>query len=94
MDESYFLYFEETDWCMRARSHGYQVGIISSVAIEHHTSQSVGFRSSIYTRYMIRNYARFALRYASWYDFPGWFLLYIGFWIPGQIVSHLYRKFL
>jgi hypothetical protein len=41
---------------------------------------------------MIRNYAKFALRYARWHEIPLWSLLYIWFWIPGQIVSHLYRK--
>lgn len=41
MDESYFLYFEETDWCLRARKYGYQIGIIASTALEHKTSQSV-----------------------------------------------------
>jgi GT2 family glycosyltransferase len=92
IDESYFLYFEETDWCFRARSMGYQIGIISSTALDHKTSQSVGFRSSLYTKYMIRNYAKFALRYARWYEIPLWSLLYVWFWIPGQTVSHLYRK--
>jgi GT2 family glycosyltransferase len=77
IDESYFLYFEETDWCLRARKYGYTIGIISSTALEHKTSQSVGFRSRLYTKYMIRNYARFALRYARWYEIPPWSLLYI-----------------
>lgn len=94
MDESYFLYFEETDWCLRVRNIGYKIGVISSTCIEHKTSGSVGFRSKIYTKYMIRNYAKFALEFMKWYEFPIWFLLYILFWVPGQLVSHLYRKYL
>jgi GT2 family glycosyltransferase len=77
MDESYFLYFEETDWCLRARQYGYQIGIITSTALEHKTSQSIGFRSALYVKYMVRNYAKFALRYARWYELPFWMIIYI-----------------
>ncbi len=94
MDESYFLYFEETDYCLRVRKNGYQIWIISSTCIEHKTSTSVGFRSKLYMRCMIRNYAKFAFKHARWYELPLWFVLYILFWVPGQFVGYLFRKYM
>jgi N-acetylglucosaminyl-diphospho-decaprenol L-rhamnosyltransferase len=34
-DEDFFLYFEETDWCLRIREAGYAVGYNPEVVVEH-----------------------------------------------------------
>lgn len=89
LDESYFLYFEETDWCMRAKKYWKKIWVLSSVSIAHNTSSSIGFRSKLYTLSMIKNYAKFALTWAKWYQLPFWFLLYALFWVPGQIIGYI-----
>ena len=34
-DERYFLYYEETDLCLRAKRHGWKVDLVPSIVIEH-----------------------------------------------------------
>lgn len=40
-DEGFFLYFEETDWCLRATAMGHEVHHDPSVAVEHACGTSV-----------------------------------------------------
>lgn len=47
----FFLYYEETEWCLRAKKNGYQV-IINSNAIAYHLSSN---NKDIYHYYMTRN---------------------------------------
>lgn len=35
LDERFFLYFEETDWCLRARRAGYSVGLVPDARVFH-----------------------------------------------------------
>ena len=35
MDEGFFLYFEETDWCLRARRCGYDIHHLPDIHVEH-----------------------------------------------------------
>jgi N-acetylglucosaminyl-diphospho-decaprenol L-rhamnosyltransferase len=42
MDESYFLYFEETDLCLRARNAGWTVCYLPEAAVVHHFGGSTG----------------------------------------------------
>jgi GT2 family glycosyltransferase len=89
LDESYFMYFEETDYCMRVKQAWYKIGIINYTHIDHATSSSVGRMSWFYVRYMILNFARFAYHHARWNQIPGFLLLYLFFWIPGFLLLFL-----
>lgn len=40
MDESYFLYSEELDWCHRAARHGWRVRYVPGALVTHHERQS------------------------------------------------------
>jgi GT2 family glycosyltransferase len=42
MDEKYFLYFEETDFCRRARNAGWQVWHVPASRVVHLEGQSTG----------------------------------------------------
>lgn len=92
LDESYFMYFEETDYCMRARKKWYSIGILGSTYIDHNTSSSVGRMSWFYVKYMICNFLKFAYNHAKWYQVPGFILLYIFFWVPGFLFKYLLKK--
>ncbi|MDX8389875.1 MAG: glycosyltransferase family 2 protein [Mariprofundaceae bacterium] len=39
LDESFFLYFEETEWCLRFRKHGWRV-VIAPDALAHHVGKA------------------------------------------------------
>ncbi|HXK33713.1 MAG TPA: glycosyltransferase family 2 protein [Dehalococcoidia bacterium] len=42
LDERFFMYYEETDWLRRARSHGYRIRYEPSAVIYHRESGSSG----------------------------------------------------
>lgn len=65
-DESYFLYFEEYDWGMRARRSGARFVIVRDAVIDHVGGATVGGYGSPFFRYLfIRNRLRFSRRYGS-----------------------------
>ncbi len=82
LDESYFMYFEETDFCLRAKKKWYKIWILPSTFIDHNTSSSVGRMSWFYVKYMIRNFLKFALNQAKWYQIPWFIIVYSFFWVP------------
>jgi GT2 family glycosyltransferase/glycosyltransferase involved in cell wall biosynthesis len=45
LDEDYFSYFEDTDYCLRARQHGYKVVCCGSVTLVHHENVSTKINS-------------------------------------------------
>jgi GT2 family glycosyltransferase len=58
MDEEYFLYFEETDWSVRARKAGFKVVTVPSARMWHKVSATMKKASPIVTYYMTRNSLR------------------------------------
>lgn len=64
-DESYFLYYEDADWCERAKKCGVGVYYDPSVVIWHKNAQSTGGSgSSLHQKYQEINRLKFGLRYA------------------------------
>ncbi len=57
MDERYFLYLEDVDWCLRARRHGIPIWFVPGARLWHDVSRSVGDLDSRHLRYYFsRNY--------------------------------------
>lgn len=54
--EQYFLYFEETDWCIKAKLKGYKLAVNSN-AIAYNLNSEKG---AVYNYYMMRNRMIFA----------------------------------
>lgn len=64
-DESFFLYFEDADYCERAKINGIQLYYDPSIKIWHKISQSTGGSGSLlHVRYQRKNRLRFGLKYA------------------------------
>lgn len=63
LDDSYFLYWEETDWCVRARKAGFRVLIEPRTSIVHLRGGSAA--SSTTEWYIARNGIRFVRRNGS-----------------------------
>jgi len=55
MDENYFLYFEDADWCLRARRAGYKCVVVPTSKIWHKVSSSAKENSFSYIYYHTRN---------------------------------------
>jgi len=50
MDENYFLYFEETDFCLQAAKNGWQCWYVPQSRVTHYVGQSTGVISGSITR--------------------------------------------
>ncbi len=55
MDNSYFLYFEDTDFNERVKRRGYKVGFVPGVRVMHEESTSTTYQSSLFLYYFSRN---------------------------------------
>src|SRR5262249_49648271 len=55
LDERFFLYFEETEWCARARRASFRVTYVPTARIWHKIEPEARARSPRYQYYMTRN---------------------------------------
>jgi GT2 family glycosyltransferase len=68
LDETYFMYSEDADWCMRARRAGFRVMYEPRARVWHKVSVSAGGHLSYFKlRNKFVSNLRFFSRYASWY---------------------------
>ncbi len=65
LDESYFLYSEDTDYCCRVSASGYRIIYTSDAHIWHKVSASTGLHSKIQQYYMFRNNCYMVKRYCK-----------------------------
>ena len=66
LDEDFFLYFEETDWCYRARKRGYPSVFLPEAKLWHKVSVSFGGeRSPLALYFLTRNRLLWARRHAG-----------------------------
>jgi GT2 family glycosyltransferase len=65
-DERFYLTYEETDWCYRARDAGFSCHIVRDAIVEHQVNKSLGGASSPPQAYFLhRNRLLFLERHAS-----------------------------
>lgn len=65
LDDRYFLYYEDADFCMRARANGYALMYEPSAVMWHKNAQSSGSSGSdIHVYYQTRNRLMFGVKYA------------------------------
>lgn len=55
MDENYFLYYEELDWCEKFRRAGLKIWFTGKATIYHKESMSVGKESALKIYFVTRN---------------------------------------
>jgi len=55
MEESFFLYCEDTDWCLKARKSGFLCLVVPDSRISHKVSQNAKIESFSYIYYHTRN---------------------------------------
>jgi len=63
--EDYFLYYEDADWCLRAKKAGWRSVLVPSASIFHKHSKSAIEGSYPYIYYHTRNGLLFASRFGS-----------------------------
>lgn len=66
-DSSYFLYYEDTDYCVRASRKGVPLVYVPSIVLWHKNAQSTeGSGSQLHQKYQERNRFKFGMKYAPW----------------------------
>lgn len=63
LPELYHLYFEEPEWCVRARRAGWKVVYEPGSVVYHKVSRSISRRPALIDYYVTRNRLRFVLRH-------------------------------
>ncbi len=69
MDEQFFLYYEEQDWCERINKNGFTIYFIPQSVVFHKESISTGKNSVLKTYYLNRNRILFARKNFSGFKF-------------------------
>jgi GT2 family glycosyltransferase len=64
MPEEYFLYFEDAEWCLKARRAGFSCKVVKEANISHKVSKNTQEYSFSYIYYQYRNGLIFAKRNA------------------------------
>lgn len=76
LDESYFAYYEETEWQTRAKRSGFSINWIPTAKLWHKVGFSTGGgRTPLSAYYLIRNRGFFIQKWAKWkiIAWPIWF---------------------
>lgn len=72
LDERFFVYWEDGDWCLRAKSAGFKNYVIPGAKLWHKVSRSTGGGSPISTFYVTRNRILFAKKHGYEVHFIMW----------------------
>jgi len=87
LDEAYYIYGEDADWCVRATRAGYVLRYIPTAKIWHKLSVSAGGHLSWFKNWnKLKSQFRVMGRYARWYQWTT-----IPFWTGVNIASGIIR---
>ena len=75
LDERFYpAYFEEADFCKRAKDEGAEVGVVTSASLIHHQDPAGQVASARFLRMLFRGRARFLIKHYSPLD---WLFKYL-----------------
>lgn len=75
LDERFFLYYEDVDYCLRAKKLGYTIGVNSNVRIKHQLSASTNKLGRKKTLILAQSHLLFCFKHLSLLALP----LYLSF---------------
>jgi len=85
LPEEYFLFFEEADFCLKAKKNNFKIIFSPKTYLYHEVSGSIKYMSNVYIYYMARNYKIFAKKYVDKKQVYVFWLYYLFVYIPGYI---------
>lgn len=77
LDEDFFAYWEESDYCLRLRRAGWHLACTPRSIVYHKGGQTTGFLSNTYVYYMIRNGFLCMRKNGRWYQWPSFTLCFL-----------------
>jgi GT2 family glycosyltransferase len=90
LDESFFLFYEETDWILRAKRAGYRMLYVPKARIWHKVSASVGgHQSPLMLYYMTRNNPLLMRKNVGRLAFVRFMTIYLCLVIPKKMINVL-----
>jgi hypothetical protein len=90
-DEGFFMYWEDLEWSLRARNHGWALASVPTARVRHRLSQSSAPLDRI--ECMIRNRIRVVRLYGSVAD-QATFMAYMVFgWLPAYALMRLIFRY-
>lgn len=92
MEENFFLYYEELDWCERIRKRGFEIWVNPQAVIYHKESISVGKQSPLKEYYMNRNRILIVRKHAPTLVYSIFMLYFIFLVVPVKILGYLKAK--
>ncbi len=93
-DSRYFAYWEDTDYCTRARRAGFKIVCALKARLWHKGTYSIKKMSGFYEYYATRNRFWFMKKYATPRQFASFILWFFGFelWLRSGVLLILRRK--
>jgi GT2 family glycosyltransferase len=91
MNEDFFLYYEELDWCERIRKAGYEVWVEPRVRIYHKESATVQKLGALKTYYLNRNRVWFMRKHHKGLSLLLFYLFLFCFTIPKNTLLYLIK---
>ena len=64
LDEGYFFFFEDADWCYRAKAKGWRLGILEGEWVRHAGSGTIGALSRLKAAHYRAGHVRFLRKHA------------------------------
>jgi len=92
MNENFFLYYEEVDWCEHIKRAGFEAWICTDAVIYHKESVSVGKKSKLKEYFMNRNRILFIRRNAPFLKMIIFYFYFILLVVPRNVLAYVRNK--
>ena len=81
LDEQFFIYCEEIDWCLRIKAAGWSIWCVPEAEIVHHVAQSTGqFRDEMFVALWKSRYQLFEKHYSRLFQWMARRIVRLGLW--------------
>jgi len=85
LDERFFIYCEEIDWCLRIKASGWGIWCVPEAEIVHHVARSTGqFRDEMFAALWKSRYQLFEKHYSRLFQWMARRIVRLGLWAEVQ----------
>ena len=89
--EDYFMYYEEHDFCLRAKRYGWKAFYVANSRIYHKQSRSMGRENPLKQYYLSRNRILFMRRFSKGFSLFFFYCYYTLLQLPVSVTRHLLK---